>query len=65
MKTVNVSLTTLETLIEGLESTLKMCYNVDHSSHDSSKSSAYIVGFCQGSLSLICEELKHIKSQAN
>jgi hypothetical protein len=65
MKTITISETTFETLIEGIESTLQMCYNVDHSSNDSTKSSAYIVGYCQGSLGLICEDLKRIKSQAN
>jgi hypothetical protein len=65
MKTITILETTLERLIEGLESTLQMCYNVDHTSDDSTKSSAYVVGYCQGSLGLICEDLKRIKSQVN
>jgi hypothetical protein len=65
MKTITIPETTLERLIEGLESTLQMCYNVDHSSDNSTKSSAYVVGYCQGSLGLICEDLKRIKSQVN
>jgi len=65
MKTITIPETSLERLIEGLESTLQMCYDVDHSSDDPTKSSAYIVGYCQGALSLICEDLKRIKSQAN
>jgi hypothetical protein len=65
MKTITIPETSLERLIEGIESTLQMCYNVDHSSDDSTKSSAYIVGYCQGALELTVQNLKYIKSQTN
>jgi hypothetical protein len=64
-ETVNVSLTTLETLIEGLESAVNVCYNVDGSSKDCEKSYPYAVGYCRRALELTVQNLKHIKSQAN
>jgi hypothetical protein len=65
MKTVTIPETTLETLIEGLESAVNVCYNVDGSSKDSEKTYPYAVGYCRGALELTVQNLKHIKSQAN
>jgi hypothetical protein len=65
MKTITIPETTFETLIEGLESILDVCYNVDGSSEDSEKSYPYAVGYCRGALELTVQNLKYIKSQAN
>ena len=44
METVNVPVSTLETLIDGLESAIKVCYNVDYQSDDHEKSAPFATG---------------------
>lgn len=57
--------TTLETLIEGLEGVLKVCYNVDYSSTETENSAPYAVGFTKAYVQSVLENLKQIKSQEN
>ena len=63
MKTLTISETTLERLIEGLESALNVCYNIDSSSNDSEKSYPYAVGYSRGAMEMIVYDLKNLKSQ--
>ena len=65
MNYVTIPETTLETLIEGLEVVLKICYNVDYSSSVSENSAPYAVGFTKASVQSVLGNLKQIKSQEN
>jgi hypothetical protein len=65
MKYVTIPETTLETLIEGLESVLKVCYNVDYSSTETENSAPYAIGYTKASVQSVLENLKQIKSQEN
>ena len=60
MKTVKVPVTTLETLIEGLESAINVCYNVDSNDGDCEKSYPYAVGYSRSAMKMIQEQLKSL-----
>ena len=60
METVNVSVSTLETLIEGLESAINVCYNVDSNDGDCEKSYPYAVGYSRSAMKMIQEQLKSL-----
>jgi hypothetical protein len=64
MKTVKVPVTTLETLIEGLESAINVCYNVDSNNEDTEKSYPYATGYSRSAMLRIQEQLKNLKESA-
>lgn len=63
MKYVKVPVTTLETLIEGLQSALNVCYNVDSTDGDCERTYPYAVGYSRGTMETIVSDLKNLKSQ--
>ena len=63
METVNVSISTLETLIEGLESAIKVCYNVDSTDGNCERTYPYAVGYSRGAMQMISDQLKILKVQ--
>ena len=65
METVNVSVSTLETLIEGLESAIKVCCNVDYQSDDHEKSAHFATGYSRAAMREIIEQLKTLKATVN
>ena len=65
METVNVSVSTLETLIEGLESAIKVCYNVDSTDGNCERTYPYATGYSRSAMLSIQEQLKNLKTQAN
>jgi hypothetical protein len=58
METVNVSISTLETLIEGLENAIKVCYNVDYQSDDHEKSAPFATGYSRAAMQMVSDQLK-------
>jgi hypothetical protein len=60
MKNVTIPATTLETLIEGLESAINVCYNVDSNDGDCEKSYPYAVGYSRGAMEMIRQQLKSL-----
>ena len=65
MNNVTISVTTLETIIEGLESAINVCDNADSRSEDSEKSYPYATGYSRSAMLSIQEQLKNLKTQAN
>ena len=65
MKTVNVPITTLETLIESLADAINVCYNVESRSEDCEKSYPYATGYSRSAMLRIQEELKILKESVN
>lgn len=65
MKTVKVPITTLETLIESLESAINVCYNVDSNNEDTEKSYPYATGYSRAVMLHIQEQLKSLKASVN
>jgi hypothetical protein len=65
MKTIEVSVHTLEALIEGLECAINVCYNVDSSSDDCEKSYPYAAGYSRAAMESTVDQLKTLKSQIN
>ena len=63
METVNVPVSTLETLIEGLENAIKVSYtaldNPDQLGYP------YATGYSRAAMQQISEQLKTLKSQVN
>ena len=64
MKTVNVPITTLETLIEHLADAINVCYNVDSKSKRSELSYPYATGYSRSAMLRVQEELKILKESA-
>ena len=60
MRNVTIPATTLETLIEGLESAINVCYNVDSNDGDCEKSYPYVVGYSRSAMKMIQEQLKSL-----
>ena len=52
MRNVTIAATTLETIIEGLESAINVCYNVDSNDEDSEKSYPYAVGYSRSAMTV-------------
>jgi hypothetical protein len=63
METVNVPVSTLETLIDGLESAIKVSYtaldNPDEQGYP------YATGYSRAAMREVCEQLKTLKSSVN
>jgi hypothetical protein len=64
MKTVNVPISTLETIIEGLESAINVCYNVDYQSDDPEKSAPFATGYSRAAMRMISDQLKTLISHS-
>jgi len=60
MRNVTIPATTLDTLIEGLESAINVCYNVDSNDDDCEKSYPYAVGYSRSAMKMIQEQLKSL-----
>ena len=60
METVNVSVSTLETLIEGLENAIKVCYTA---LDNPEQGYPYAVGYSRGAMQMISDQLKTLKVQ--
>ena len=60
MRNVTIPATTLETIIEGLESAINVCYNVDSNDEDCEKSYPYAVGYSRSAMKMIQEQLKSL-----
>ena len=60
MKSITIPATTLETIIEGLESAINVCYNVDSNDGDCEKSYPYAVGYSRSAMKMIQEQLKSL-----
>jgi len=62
MKTVTLPVSTLESIIDSLDSALKVCYNVDYQSDDSEKSAPYATGYSRAAMQLVQNQLKRCAS---
>ncbi len=60
MRNVTIPATTLETLIEGLDSAINVCYNVNSNGGDCEKSYPYAVGYSRSAMKMIQEQLKSL-----
>lgn len=60
MKTVTVPVSTLETLIEGLQSAVNVCYNVDSKEEETEKSYPYAVGYSESVMKHIIKDLQRL-----
>ncbi len=60
MKNITIPTKTLETIIEGLESAINVCYNVYSNDEDSEKSYPYAVGYSRSAMKMIQEQLKSL-----
>ena len=60
MRNVTIASTTLETIIEGLESAINVCYNADSNDEDCEKSYPYAVGYSRSAMKMIQEQLKSL-----
>jgi hypothetical protein len=65
METVTVPVSTLETLIEGLQGAVDVCYNVDNKEEETEKSYPYAVGFSQSTMKWIIKDLQRLKQVPN
>jgi hypothetical protein len=65
MKTVNVPLTTIETLIEGLQSAVNVCCNVDSIDGNCERTYPYATGYSRSAMEMIISNLEALKTQAN
>jgi hypothetical protein len=63
MNYVKVPVTTLETLIEGLQSALNVCYNVDTTDGNCERTYPYAVGYSRGAMEMIISNLEYLKNQ--
>ena len=61
MNNVTISVTTLETIIEGLESAINVCDNADSNDANNEKSYPYAVGYSRGAMEMIRQQLKSLK----
>ena len=65
MKTVNVTVSTLETIIEGLEDAIKVCYNVDSSDGNCERTYPYATGYSRSAMKHTIKTLEALKTQSN
>jgi hypothetical protein len=61
METVSVPVSTIETLIEGLQCAVNVCYNVDCTSEDSEKSYPFATGYSRAAMKLAIKDLQRLK----
>jgi len=60
MKTIQVPVSTLETLIESLDDAINVCYRVESRSEDVEKSYPYATGYSRSAMLRVQEELKFL-----
>ena len=60
METVTIPVSTLETLIEGLQCAVNVCYNADSKEQEPEKSYPYAVGFSQSTMKWIIKDLQRL-----
>jgi len=60
MKTVTMPVSTLETIIEGLQSAVNVCYNVDSKEEETEKSYPYAVGYSESVMKFIIQDLQRL-----
>jgi len=60
MKTIQVPVSTLETLIESLDDAINVCYRVESRSEDAEKSYPYATGYSRSAMLRVQEELKFL-----
>jgi hypothetical protein len=60
MQTIQVSVYTLETLIESLDAAIRVCYKVDSRSEDTERSYPYATGYSRSAMLRVQEELKFL-----
>jgi hypothetical protein len=65
METVTVPVSTLETLIKGLQGAVDVCYNADNKEEETEKSYPYAVGFSQSTMKWIIKDLQRLKQVPN
>jgi hypothetical protein len=65
MKTVPVPVSTLETLIEGLQNAVNICYNVDSLSDDGEKSYPFAAGYSRSTMECVIQDLQRLKDSSN
>jgi hypothetical protein len=65
MKTVTMPVTTLETLIEGLQNAVNICYNVDSQSDDGEKSYPFATGYSRSTMECVIQDLQRLVENAN
>lgn len=63
METVNVPVSTLETLIEGLESAIKVSYTA--LDNPTEQGYPYAAGYSRAAMREVCEQLKTLKATVN
>jgi hypothetical protein len=63
MKTVNVPLTTLETLIEGLENAVNVCYTALDNPEE--QGYPYATGYSRAAMQQTLKTLEALKTQVN
>jgi hypothetical protein len=61
MKTVNLPLTTIETLIEGLESAVNVCYTAPN---NEAEGYPYAAGYSRAAMQQTIKTLEALKTQA-
>jgi len=60
MKKVKVPVTTIETLIEGLQCAVNVCYNADSKEQEPEKSYPYAVGYSESVMKFIIKDLQRL-----
>ena len=60
MKTIQVPVSTLETLIESLDDAINVCCRVEYRSEDTQKSYPYATGYSRSAMRMVQEELKSL-----
>ena len=60
MKTIQVPVSTLETLIDSLDDAINVCYRVESRSEDTEKSYPYAAGYSRSAMLRVQEELKFL-----
>lgn len=65
MQTVTVPVSTIETLIEGLQSAVNVCYNANSKEEETEKSYPYAVGYSESVMKFIIKDLERIIVDAN
>jgi hypothetical protein len=65
MKTVTISITTLETLIESLQDAVNICYNVDSTDGNCERTYPYATGYSRAAMETTISNLKELKDRGN
>ena len=61
METVTVPVSTLETIIDGLQSAVNVCYNVDSKEEETEKSPYFANGYSRATMQSVIERLNCYK----